>query len=207
MSQTPEIFYYPSPTPSVSSTSQNTEGIVWLIDNGMWASGCCAVLHAYDATNLSNELYNSNQYCTRDQLGGAVKFTVPTIANGHVYVGGVNRLDVFGLLTTKDFCLTASPSTQTLTSSGSVHYTVDVSALNGFSGSVSLSVPSNCADLAKELSCSLQPTSITGSGSSTLTVTSQGYPETVNITVTGTSGSTQHSTTVQLKVCINGYCG
>ena len=57
-----------------------------------------AILRAYDATNLGNELYNSEQNSARDRVGSAVEFTTPTIADGLVFAGAVNQVSVYGLL-------------------------------------------------------------------------------------------------------------
>jgi hypothetical protein len=93
---------FPGATPVVSSNG-TTNGIVWAIDssqNGTDGSILnAAVLHAYDATNLSHELYNSTQAAgNRDQAGHAVKFTVPVVINGKVYVGTSSEVDVYGPL-------------------------------------------------------------------------------------------------------------
>lgn len=94
----PTAFTYPGATPSISANG-TTNGVVWAIETfGKVTGGNPAVLHAYDATNVSTELYNSNQAGTRDQPGAAVKFSVPTIANGKVYIGTQTDFDVYGLL-------------------------------------------------------------------------------------------------------------
>ena len=78
---------------SVSANGANN-GIVWAIE-----AGGINVLHAYDATDVSKELYNSAQAPNgRDQFGTAVRFTVPTVMNGKVYVAGTTRLAIFGPL-------------------------------------------------------------------------------------------------------------
>ncbi len=96
-------FPFPGTTPTVSA-SGTTSGIVWAFDNGSSGAGGMtptvpAILHAYDASNLGTELYNSNQAPgSRDQFGLGNKFIVPTVVNGHVYVGTTNSVAVFGLL-------------------------------------------------------------------------------------------------------------
>ena len=82
-------YSFPGSTPSVSSASTHN-GIVWALDTHTYCthqSSCGpAVLHAYDATNLTTELWNSSLN-SADTAGYAVKFSVPTVANGRVYVG------------------------------------------------------------------------------------------------------------------------
>jgi hypothetical protein len=91
------VFNYPGTSPAVSS-NRGLQRIVWALDVSGYASGDPAVLHAYRAFNLS-ELYNSEQASgSRDAAGPAVKFTVPTVANGKVYVGTQTELDVYGPL-------------------------------------------------------------------------------------------------------------
>jgi hypothetical protein len=95
-SESPAIFGYPGTTPAVSSNG-NSHGIVWALQVDQHGDGP-AVLHAYDANDVSRELYNSSQAGDRDQAGTAVKFTVPSVVNGRVYVGGGGQLTVYGLL-------------------------------------------------------------------------------------------------------------
>ncbi len=92
-SQTANSFTYPGATPGISANG-TSNAILWAVENSS-----PAVLHAYDATNLSTELYNSNQAAAgRDQFGPGNKFITPTIVNGKVYVGTTNGVAVFGLL-------------------------------------------------------------------------------------------------------------
>lgn len=86
------VYGFPGGNMSVSSNGAS-DAIVWAIE-----AGGANVLHAYDATNVANELYNSTQAGSRDQFGNAVRFTVPVVINGKVYVGGEKQLTVFGLL-------------------------------------------------------------------------------------------------------------
>jgi hypothetical protein len=92
-SQSTAQFAFPGTAPSVSANGASN-GIVWAHENAN-----PAVLHAYDATNLAHELYNSNQAAgNRDQFGGGNKYITPTVADGKVFVGTTHSVAVFGLL-------------------------------------------------------------------------------------------------------------
>ena len=90
--QTSNRFPYPGASPAISANG-SSNAILWAAENGG-----TAILHAYDANNLSRELYNSNQSGSRDQFGAGNKFITPTVVNGKVYVGTTSGVGVFGLL-------------------------------------------------------------------------------------------------------------
>jgi hypothetical protein len=98
-SQSPEGLGPQGATPVISSNG-TSNAILWLIDSSgaLATPNAQAVLRAYDPNNLSNEIYNSAMVPSRDQAGFAVKFTVPTVTNGKVYVGTQTELDVYGFL-------------------------------------------------------------------------------------------------------------
>jgi hypothetical protein len=99
-----------------------------------------------------------------------------------------------------DFSISATPSSRTVNRGASTTYTVTVTGSGGFSGTVNLSV----TGLPAWTSASFNPATVTGSGSSTLTVTTSPNRKTPTgtsiLTITGASGSLTHSITVTLVV-------
>lgn len=97
-----DLFDYPGASPAVSSAG-SSNGIVWVVNtanNGTSNPGNAsapAVLFAYDAISLTN-LFSSPATAGPGAAGNAVKFVVPTVANGKVYIGTQTELSVFGLL-------------------------------------------------------------------------------------------------------------
>lgn len=87
-----------SDTPAVSANGTK-DGVVWVLRSKVWnGQDRPAVLYAYDAMDVSHELYNSEQDPGRDRAGLALRFNIPAIVNGQVYVGAKHEIDVYGLL-------------------------------------------------------------------------------------------------------------
>jgi len=98
------LINFPGAGLSISSNGTTLgSAILWAINGTHFSTSSNgagpAVLYAYDATNVASMLYSSAQNAQgRDTAGNAVKFTVPTVANGKVYVGTTSEVDVYGLL-------------------------------------------------------------------------------------------------------------
>jgi hypothetical protein len=203
VSSTSTNFGYPGATPSVSANG-TSNAIVWATENTN-----PAVLHAYDATNLSNELYNSNQAGTRDQFGAGNKFITPTIANGKVYVGTTNGVGAFGLLSgagpsvslststvsfgNQPVGTTSAPNPVTVTNNGAASLSfTSIVATGDFSVAASGTTCTVGAPLATSGNCviavAFTPTAAGArSGSLTLADNAGGSPQGVSLIGTGTA--------------------
>jgi hypothetical protein len=85
-------------TPTVSANGSR-DGVLWVLHSKAWnADDTSAVLFAFDALDISRVLYASEQDPPRDRAGPALRFNIPVVANGHVYVGSKREVDVYGLL-------------------------------------------------------------------------------------------------------------
>jgi len=192
---------------TVSANGSNPgTGIVWASmpitddgDHGVHAG----VLRAFDANNLTTELWDSQMNATRDALGLWPKYSPPTVNNGKVYMAsfpsdGVSAtaISVYGLL--PNFSISASPASQSAVVGGSTTYTTTVAVVGGFAGVVTLSA----SGLPSGATASFSPATVTGSGTSTLTVTTASTTPlgSSTLTITGTSGVQVQSTTVTLSV-------
>ena len=137
-SRSPETYDYPGATPIISANGTQN-GIVWAIQGSN-----VATLRAYDAANVSYELYNSAAAPgLRDYAGAYDKFTVPTVANGKVYVPAQFQVSVFGIGNFLDtpvispnsgsFAVSQTVSISVTTPGAVIHYTTDGTTPTGAS--------------------------------------------------------------------------
>lgn len=189
-------FGYPGATPSISANG-SADGIVWAVENND-----TAVLHAYDATNLANELYNSNQAANgRDRFGSGNKYITPMIANGKVYVGTASGVGVLGLLSTtarlsKTSLTFAAQLEETTSPSQSVNLVNQTAVdLTGVSVSTTgdFGQTNNCGTvLAGKQRCTINVTfsplsSGTLTGTLSVSDSASNSPQTAGLTGTGTA--------------------
>jgi LysM repeat protein len=114
-----ETYGYPGANPAISANG-NTQGIVWSIESDAYMTSGPAVLMAHSASNVSTTLYSSSTNSSRDTPGYAVKFTVPTVVNGKVYVGAQSQISVYGLLSGQQQAVDPAISPAAETFSGSL---------------------------------------------------------------------------------------
>ena len=118
-----DLYHYPGANPVISANG-NTQGLLWAINSSAYNNGGPQVLEAYDPTVLGKPLYSSSKNLSRDDPGPAVKFTVPAVVNGKVYVGAQYQLSVFGLLSNQQVTATPMLSPGAETFSGSLAVTI-----------------------------------------------------------------------------------
>lgn len=105
VAQSTRMFDFPGATPSVTSSPNGTNGVVWTVERftpppilagfDLPDPTPYSVLHAYDAGDISKELFSSTMMGSRD-LASTALYAPPTIANGRAYIGGVNEISAFG---------------------------------------------------------------------------------------------------------------
>jgi hypothetical protein len=168
----------------VVSANGSTGGIVWSVD----VSQSPEVLYAHDATNVANLLWSSAAKST-DNTGGPVRFPVPTIANGKVYVGAVAQIVAYGL---QDFSVSSTSSSISVRQGSSTNDTINIAGLYGFSGVVSF----NATGLPAGVTASFATagTSAVATFAANTTAALGSY----QVGITGTSGTISHSVVVTI---------
>jgi hypothetical protein len=186
-----ESYGYPGANPSISANG-TAQGIVWSVETDGYGTNLPAILEAHNASNVATTLYSSATNASRDEAGPAVKFVVPTVVNGKVYVGTQYQVDIYGLLNGVQATAAPvlSPGTETFTGSLTVsmtdstpgaviHYTTDGSAptssSNTYSGPLTISATETLNAIAIVPGFSASPVAA-ATYTSTSTVTSVSFP-------------------------------
>ena len=178
-------------TPSISANG-TTGAILWVVDWSQYPQ----VLYAVDATNVANTFWSSATNPTRDSAGPNVKYSVPTIANGKVYVAGTASVMVYGILPIPNFAIGAISNSVSAEQGSTGTDTITVTDLDGFSGAVVLTG----SGLPSGLTVAFTASSTGSSALATFTASSSAVPGRYAVTITGTSGTLKHSITLSLTV-------
>jgi hypothetical protein len=201
-------FGFPGASPVISANN-TTGGIMWAVNASGFSAAATAILYAFDATNLENELYDSNQN-NGDHPGPAVKFTVPTVANGSVYLGTQTQLAVFGMYPSKltfqpaalgfgnkvSVGAISKPQTVTITNSGRKR-SMPASIAMESASPPQFAIKSQCEKVLKpgkscKVSVTFKPTSTTPQlGTLTIVDDEPGSPQSVSLSGTGKPAGTK----------------
>ncbi len=139
-SQSTIISAFPSPSFSISS-NDTQDGIAWAVRSDQFNTHGALVLYAWDATDLTKTIYESDTNSTRDAGGAANRYSIPVVTNGKVYVAANGQVDVYGLFNGEPnaaapvitpnggtFSTSQSVKLSTTTASANIYYTLDGSA-------------------------------------------------------------------------------
>lgn len=200
---------HPGATLAITSNG-GSDGIVWassMASGDAWHESRPGVLRAFDAEDVSRELWNSLQNPDRDNCGNYAKFSAPTVANGKVYLAsfgkqntGSGQLCVYGVLSSvPSFSVSVKPAIVVTQPGGTAVYNIFLRGQNGFSGNAALSV----SGLPPGATAAFNPLSPTVPGASTFTVTLASGTSLGTFTpvITGTSGDA--STTAQSTLLVS----
>jgi len=132
-----DAYNYPGSNPVISANGTG-QGILWTVNSSGYPNDTPSILEAYSAASLGTAIYTSSSNASRDNPGAAVKFTVPTVANGKVYLGAQKLLSVYGLLSgggvtaaptfspgAESFSGTASVTLSDSTAGATIYYTTN----------------------------------------------------------------------------------
>jgi beta-glucanase (GH16 family) len=142
---------------------------------------------------------NIQEFKATADTSGTIAVALSAGTNGAPHSNpSIRGIEIIPATSSEDFTIAATPGSQTVAPGGTTSYTVTVTPQNGFTGTVAFSA----SGLPSGATASFNPTSLTGSGSSTLTVrTSTSTPSgSYTLSVTGTSGNLSHSANVVLSV-------
>ena len=95
----PARFLDSGATPAISANGSK-DAIVWAASSKNWNEPPTrqAILYANDAADVNHQLYTTEQNPQRDRPGIALRFAIPSVVNGKVYLGSKGQVDVYGLL-------------------------------------------------------------------------------------------------------------
>ena len=190
------------PAPLAISGNGSLSNILWAVTESSSNDPTPGTVHAYSigANGSFTEIWNSDQNTAgRDTLPSFARWSNPTVANGNVYVAThSNQVVVYGLLASSDFSVSATPSSKVLVQGKKAAFTVRIGTQGGFISPVTF----NVSGLPAGVTPSFNPTSLTGPGTSTLTLTASSSAATgsYNLIITATGGGKSHTASVTLSV-------